>query len=82
VDLIDVSSGGNTPKQKINIGVHFQVPFAEEIKKNAGIKTGSVGFIKDPKPANGLVENGQVDLVFLARGFLADGNWVIRALKN
>jgi len=54
----------------------------KKLRKNVDVKTGSVGLIRDPKLANGLVKNGQVDLVFLVRDFLVDGNWVIRALKN
>ncbi|CAG8675918.1 5347_t:CDS:1 [Funneliformis mosseae] len=82
VDLIDVSTGGNTPKQNLAVKDHFQVPFAEVIKKNVDINVATVGLIKDPKLANGIVENGQADLVFLARSFLADGNWAIRAAKE
>ncbi|CAI2164345.1 9661_t:CDS:1 [Funneliformis geosporum] len=82
VDLIDVSSGGNTPKQKLLLKELYQVPFAEEIKKNVDINVAAVGKINDPKLANGIVENGQADLVFIGRGYLADGNWAIRAAKE
>ncbi|RIA84064.1 putative NADPH dehydrogenase C23G7.10c [Glomus cerebriforme] len=82
VDLIDVSSGGNTPEQKINLDNSYQVPFAEEIKKYANIYTGAVGLIRDPQIANNIVTNGQADLIFLARGFLHDSSWVIKAAEK
>lgn len=34
IDLLDVSSGGVSPKQKITIGPGYQVPFAAHIKDN------------------------------------------------
>ena len=43
VDLIDVSSGGTLPHAKIPIGPGYQVPFAEAIRKQAGIATGALG---------------------------------------
>ncbi|GES80483.1 NADPH dehydrogenase [Rhizophagus clarus] len=82
VDLIDVSSGGNTPEQKIHPMAGYQVSFSEEIKKNANINTGTVGLIRDPKLANNIVSSGHADLIFLARGLLADGNWAIKAAEE
>ncbi|CAB4443698.1 unnamed protein product [Rhizophagus irregularis] len=82
VDLIDVSSGGNTPEQKLHPMTAYQVSFAEEIKKNANINTGAVGLIRDPKLANNIVSSGYADLVFLARSFLLDGSWAIKAAEE
>src|SRR5450432_2482945 len=39
VDLMDVSSGGNVPQAKIPVGPGYQVPFAEAMRKEAGIAT-------------------------------------------
>lgn len=36
VDLLDVSSGGNSPDQKIKGGPGYQAPFSKEIKKAVG----------------------------------------------
>lgn len=82
VDLIDVSSGGNTPEQKLHPMTAYQVSFAEEIKKNANINTGAVGLIRDSKLANNIVSSGCADLVFLARSFLLDGSWAIKAAEE
>lgn len=38
VDLIDVSSGGNHPKQHPHTGPGYQAPFAKEVKKTVGEK--------------------------------------------
>jgi 2,4-dienoyl-CoA reductase-like NADH-dependent reductase (Old Yellow Enzyme family) len=67
VDLIDVSSGGQIPNAKIPIGPGYQVGFAARIRREANIPTAAVGMITDPVQANGIVANGEADLVFLAR---------------
>ena len=70
VDLIDCSSGGNSRDQKIEVAPMYQVSFAEQIKKETGIATGAVGMITTPEEAESILQNGQADLVLLAREFL------------
>ena len=79
VDLIDVSSGGMVLDAKIPVGPGFQVPFAERIRREADIYTGTVGFITDPAQADQLIRNGQADLVLLARELLRDPYWPLHA---
>jgi 2,4-dienoyl-CoA reductase-like NADH-dependent reductase (Old Yellow Enzyme family) len=79
VDLVDASSGGNSPLQKINVGPHYQVPFSNRIRKDVGILTGAVGLITSPTEANAILEKGEADIVFLAREFLKDPSFVKRA---
>jgi 2,4-dienoyl-CoA reductase-like NADH-dependent reductase (Old Yellow Enzyme family) len=79
VDLVDVSSGGSVPSPQIPIGPGYQVRFASEIRKQAGIATGAVGMITDPAQAETIVATGQADLVFLAREMLRDPYWPRRA---
>lgn len=67
VDLIDVSSGGLVSHQKITIGPNYQVPFAEKIKKETGIRTGAVGMITEAHQAENILSESQADLVFFAR---------------
>jgi hypothetical protein len=50
VDLIDCSSGGNVATAKIPLGAGYQTPFAERIRKDAGILTGAVGMITSAHP--------------------------------
>ena len=81
VDLIDASSGGAVPYQKIPVGPGYQVGFAEAIRKQAGIATGAVGMITDPAQADTILATEQADLVFLAREMLRDPYWPRRAAK-
>ena len=81
VDLIDCSSGAMVPWAKIPAGPGFQVPFAERIRKEAGILTGAVGMITDPAQADTIIRTGQAGLVLLAREMLRDPYWALRAAK-
>jgi 2,4-dienoyl-CoA reductase-like NADH-dependent reductase (Old Yellow Enzyme family) len=82
VDLIDTSSAGLVPFQKIAIGAGYQVPFAEAIRKQADILTGAVGMITDGAQADTILSTGQADLVFLARELLRDPYWPRRAAQE
>jgi 2,4-dienoyl-CoA reductase-like NADH-dependent reductase (Old Yellow Enzyme family) len=79
VDLIDVSSGGNDPRQQIPIGPGYQVAFAERIRREAGIATGAVGMISEPAQADQILRSGQADVVLLARELLREPYWPLRA---
>jgi len=79
VDLIDVSSGGNHPEQQIEIGAGYQVPFAERIKKEAGIPTGAVGMITTAAQAETILRTGQADLILMAREFLRNPYFPLQA---
>jgi len=79
VDLVDCSSGGNVPAVKIPVGPGYQVQFAESIRKETAILTGAVGMITEPKQADDIIKNGQADMVLLAREFLRDPHFPLRA---
>jgi 2,4-dienoyl-CoA reductase-like NADH-dependent reductase (Old Yellow Enzyme family) len=79
VDLIDVSSGGVVPKVRIPVGPGYQVPFAAQIRKEAGIATAAVGMITDASQADQTIRSGQADLVLLARELLRDPYWPLHA---
>lgn len=79
VDLIDCSSGGAVKDVKIPVSPGYQVPFAEAIKKETGIPTGAVGFITTAKQANEIIQKSQADLVFLAREFLRNPYFPLKA---
>jgi 2,4-dienoyl-CoA reductase-like NADH-dependent reductase (Old Yellow Enzyme family) len=81
VDLIDVSSGGLVPHQEVVLGPGYQVPFAERIRREAGIATGAVGLITEPAQAEGVVASGQADVVLLARELLRDPYFPRRAAQ-
>ena len=79
VDLVDCSSGGQVPHAKIPAGPGFQVPFAERIRKEAGMPTAAVGLITEPNQANEIIASGQADIVLLAREMLRDPYWPVHA---
>ena len=81
VDLIDVSSGGLVTGVQIAVGPGYQVKFAEEIRKNAGIAAGAVGMITEPEQAEAILKGGQADLVIMARELLRDPYWPRRAAQ-
>ena len=81
IDLIDCSSGGLVPDAVIPAGPGFQTPFAASIRKEAGIATGTVGFITDPAQAEQIVATGLADVVFLARAMLRNPYWPLEAAK-
>jgi 2,4-dienoyl-CoA reductase-like NADH-dependent reductase (Old Yellow Enzyme family) len=82
VDLVDTSSGGNVAGAKIPTGPGYQVPFAERIRKEAGIATGAVGMITEAKQAEAIVSSGQADVVLLAREMLRDPYWPLHAAEE
>lgn len=79
VDLIDCSSGALVPYAKIPAAPGYQVPFAEAVRREAGIATGAVGMITQPAQAEEIVATGKADAVLLAREFLRDPYWPLHA---
>lgn len=79
VDVVDCSSGGLTPPEKIPVGFGYQVPFAQSIREKTGMMTGAVGMIVSPSQAEEIISSGKADLVFLAREMLRDPYFPMRA---
>jgi 2,4-dienoyl-CoA reductase-like NADH-dependent reductase (Old Yellow Enzyme family) len=79
VDMIDVSGGGSSPKQKPELKPGYQVPFAEAIRKAAGIPTIAVGLITRPEQADAIIREGKADAIAIARALLNDPSWAWRA---
>ncbi|MDB6094153.1 MAG: NADH:flavin oxidoreductase/NADH oxidase [Verrucomicrobia bacterium] len=81
VDLVDCSSGGGVAQAKIPLGPGYQVPFAERIRREAGIATAAVGLITDAKQAEEIIQTGKADVVLLARESLRDPYWPAHAAR-
>jgi 2,4-dienoyl-CoA reductase-like NADH-dependent reductase (Old Yellow Enzyme family) len=79
VDLVDCSSGGNVPPTQIPVGPGYQTAFAERIRREANILTGAVGMITAPAQADHIIRTGQADMAIIAREFLRDPYWPLRA---
>ncbi|NUR54190.1 MAG: NADH:flavin oxidoreductase/NADH oxidase [Acidobacteria bacterium] len=78
-DVIDCSSGGTVPHAQIHLGPGYQVPFAERIRREAGIMTAAVGMITGAAQAEQVLHLGQADAVVLARQLLRDPYWPMHA---
>ena len=82
VDLIDTSSGGSVATAKIPAAPGYQVPFAETIRREAGIATGAVGLITTPAQAEEILAKQQADVILLGRELLRDPYWPLRAAQS
>lgn len=82
VDLIDCSSGGVIPGVNIPVGPGYQTKFAEKIRREAEILTGTVGMITEAVQADHIIRTGQADIVLLAREMLRDPYWPLRAARE
>lgn len=82
VDLVDVSSGGNVPEQRVVAGPGYQVPFAAAVRRGAGVATAAVGLIVDAEQAEQVLAGGSADAVFLARALLRDPHWPLAAAQR
>jgi 2,4-dienoyl-CoA reductase-like NADH-dependent reductase (Old Yellow Enzyme family) len=82
VDLVDCSSGGNVPAAQIPVGPGYQVSYAAQIKREAGMATSAVGLITTPAQADAIVRRGEADAVMLAREMLRDPYFALRAARE
>ena len=82
VDLIDCSSGGTVPHAVIPAAPGYQTPFAQRIRQAAEIMTGAVGLITSPVQAEQIIANGEADAILMAREFLRDPYWPLRAAEE
>jgi 2,4-dienoyl-CoA reductase-like NADH-dependent reductase (Old Yellow Enzyme family) len=79
VDLVDCSSGGLAAHQQIKPGPLYQTPFAEKIRKEAGIATAAVGMITTAAEAESIIAEGRADLVVMARQLLREPYFPLHA---
>ena len=76
---IHVSSGGNSPAQKIALGPSYQVHFAQAVKDAVSIPVIAVGLITEPEQAEDILQKGQADAIGVARTILFEPHWPWRA---
>ncbi len=82
VEVMDVSSGGNVPNQKINVGYNYQVPFAAKIKAESDIVTGTVGMITNAVQAASILHEKKADLILLGRKMLRNPFFPLSAARE
>ncbi len=78
VDVIDCSSGGlvgSATAARIKRTWGFQVPYAERVRREAGIMSMAVGLIVDPAHAEDILQKGHADLIAIAREALVNPCW-------
>jgi anthraniloyl-CoA monooxygenase len=76
-DLIDVSSGQVSKKEKPVYGRMFQTPFADRVRNEARIPTMAVGSIFEADHANSIIAAGRADLCAVGRPHLANPAWTL-----
>ncbi|HYC47780.1 MAG TPA: NADH:flavin oxidoreductase/NADH oxidase [Burkholderiales bacterium] len=74
-DYVTLSGGGVVLDAKVPVSPGYQVPYAQRVKREVGITTGSVGLIAGARQAEEIVASGKADFVALARGMLFDPRW-------
>ena len=84
IDAVDCSSGGvvgSATARAVPRGLGFQVPFAARIRREAEIATIAVGLILTGPQAEQVLQNGEADLVAVAREALYDPYWPRHAAR-
>lgn len=84
VDVIDCSGGGMLPGAlpSAPVGYGYQVPYADQLRREADIQTMAVGLIVHAEQAEHILQQGQADLVALAREMLYNPNWTMDAAQK
>ena len=78
IDIWDLSSGGIS-EDEIKSYYGFQVPYAEEVKREMAVATAAVGMITTPEMAAEIITNERADIVLLGRELLRNPYWPLRA---
>ncbi len=81
-DLVDVSSAGNVPESQPEYGRMYQVPFAEQVRYEAGIPVMAVGAIQGADHANTVLAAERADLAVMARPHLYDPYLTLHAASD
>ncbi|WP_312690980.1 NADH:flavin oxidoreductase/NADH oxidase [Kosakonia sp.] len=74
-DYVHVSSGGLSPLQSIKVTAGYQVPFAKALRQKTRMPVIAVGLITEPQHAEEILQQGDADLIAIARGALYDPRW-------
>jgi 2,4-dienoyl-CoA reductase-like NADH-dependent reductase (Old Yellow Enzyme family) len=95
VDVVDCSAGGiagppafrandagQPLKSRADRSPGFQVPYAERIRRDTGIKTMAVGVIISGRQAEDILQQGRADLVAVGREMMYDPFWALKAAEQ
>ncbi|MBH1938506.1 bifunctional salicylyl-CoA 5-hydroxylase/oxidoreductase [Streptomyces sp. AV19] len=78
-DAVNVSTGQVVPDERPAFGRSYQTPFAERIRREAGVPVIAVGLISSWDDVNSLILAGRADLCAVGRPHLYDPNWTLHA---
>jgi 2,4-dienoyl-CoA reductase-like NADH-dependent reductase (Old Yellow Enzyme family) len=87
VDVVDCSSGGIASSATAAVKTlvprvpGFQLPFAERVRREAGMRTMAVGLILTAQQAEEALQGGRADLIAIGREALYDPNWPLHAAQ-
>jgi len=85
VDAIDCSSGGLAGSATLASATRkpgFQVPYAAEVRRRAGVATQAVGLILDGPQAEAILQAGDADLIAIGREALYNPSWAHHAARE
>jgi 2,4-dienoyl-CoA reductase-like NADH-dependent reductase (Old Yellow Enzyme family) len=82
VDLVDCSSGGMAGGKAVEPYPGYHVPFADRIRRDAGMATAVVGLITSARQADAIVRAGHADAVLIGRQSLTDPYWPWHAARE
>lgn len=75
LDFVDVSSGNITPESRPPNEPSYNVPIAEQVRRETGLAVRVVGMIAGAKQADAIIAEGKADMVAMARALLDDPHW-------
>jgi 2,4-dienoyl-CoA reductase-like NADH-dependent reductase (Old Yellow Enzyme family) len=78
IEVIDCASGGlfgSATPARVKRTWGFQVPFAERVRREAGVMSMAVGLIVDPQFAEEILQQGRADLIAIGREALVNPCW-------
>ena len=86
IDIVDCSSGGIGGAATAAVkappggrGPGFQIPYAERIKREVGVRTMAVGLILTGPQAEQALATERADLIAIGREAMFDPNWPLKA---
>ena len=78
IDMVCTSSGGlkgSATNARVKRDFGYQVPYAAEVKREAGMASIAVGLILDPHHAEQILQDGDADIIAIGREALVNPCW-------
>jgi NADPH2 dehydrogenase len=82
LDFVCISSGGVTAEVRTPTTPGYNVPIAEQVRRETGIATRAVGLIATARQAEAIIAEGKADMIALGRAMLEDPHWAWMAAKE